>query len=126
MGKDERTLACSRALWDFHLKPVAVGLPSDSSEKPLLISFPSANWVNHLQPLYIAGEVFGSSVSNHEDSPGGHESATSPAGDDSIFEEEEHTAEKIALLKHLGKIERETGWKTSARASQLRTMWGIG
>lgn len=90
------------------------------------MAFTSANWVNHLQPLYIAGEVFGSNVSNPENCPGGHESATSPAGDDSIFEQEEHTAEKIALLKHLGKIERETGWKTSARASQLRTMWGIG
>lgn len=82
----------------------------------------SANWVNHLQPLYIAGEVFGSSSSNPENSPSGHESAATPAGDDA---EEEHAAEKIALLKHLGKIERETGWKTSARASQLRTMWGI-
>lgn len=88
--------------------------------------FLSSNWVNHLQPLYIAGEIFGSSSSNLGNSPGGHDSATSPAGDDAIFEEEEHAAEKIALLKHFGKIERETGWKTSARASQLRNMWGIG
>lgn len=90
------------------------------------MTFPSANWVNHLQPLYIAGEVFGSNSNNTGNIPCGHESATTPAGDDAIFEEEEYAAEKIALLKHLGKIERETGWKTSARASQLRTMWGIG
>lgn len=80
---------------------------------------PSANWVNHLQPLYIAGQVFGNSL-------GGQESAASPTGDGEFFENEEHASEKIALLKHLAKIERETGWKTSARASELRNLWGIG
>lgn len=123
--KDEHDLACARALWDFYLKRITVGLRLDSHQESYLMTFSSANWVNHLQPLYIAGEVFGRSSSNPTSSPGGHESVISAAGDDAMFEEK-HAAEKIALLKHLGKIERETGWKTSGRASQLRTMWGIG
>lgn len=81
--------------------------------------FPSANWVNHLQPLYIAGQVFGNSL-------GGQESAASPTGDDEFFKNEQYASEKLALLKHLAKIERETGWKTSARASELRNLWGFG
>lgn len=80
---------------------------------------PSANWVNHLQPLYIAGQVLGNSLD-------GQENAASPAGDAGFFENEEHASEKLALLKHLAKIERETGWKTSTRASELRNLWGIG
>ncbi|KAJ5197137.1 hypothetical protein N7449_007616 [Penicillium cf. viridicatum] len=38
---------------------------------------------------------------------------------------DEHCAEKIILLKHLAKIERETGWKTSDRAAELRSLWGF-
>lgn len=37
----------------------------------------------------------------------------------------EFPAEKMALLKHLAKIERETGWKTSDRARELRILWGL-
>jgi hypothetical protein len=72
-----------------------------------------ANWVNQLQPPYIAGQVLGNSLCGRQnvknDSPG----------------EEEHPAEKIALLKHLAKIERETGWRTSGRAAEQRRLWGI-
>jgi hypothetical protein len=46
-------------------------------------------------------------------------------GDDEASAGVEHAAEKIALLKHLAKIERETGWKTSSRAADLRKLWGI-
>jgi hypothetical protein len=45
--------------------------------------------------------------------------------EDETSGEDEHPAEKIALLKHLAKIERETGWKTSNRAAELRRLWGI-
>jgi hypothetical protein len=38
---------------------------------------------------------------------------------------EDFAAEKIALLRHLAKIERETGWKTSERARDLRILWGL-
>lgn len=34
-------------------------------------------------------------------------------------------AEKIALLRHLAKIERETGWKTKERARDLRVLWEL-
>jgi hypothetical protein len=40
-------------------------------------------------------------------------------------EPEDFAAEKIALLSHLAKIERETGWKTSERARDLRVLWGL-
>ncbi|KAL4976004.1 hypothetical protein BDW66DRAFT_159944 [Aspergillus desertorum] len=74
------------------------------------ISNPShAYWVNQLQPLYIAGTVFASS----DNAPGFRE------------EEEEYAAEKILLLKHLARIERETGWKTSDRAASLRSIWEL-
>lgn len=33
--------------------------------------------------------------------------------------------EKIVLLRHLAKIESETGWKTSDRAAELRLLWGF-
>lgn len=38
---------------------------------------------------------------------------------------DEFCREKIVLLKHLAKIERETGWKTSDRAAELRSLWGF-
>jgi hypothetical protein len=78
-----------------------------------------ANWVNHLQPLYIAGKAFGCGLTVQS-----CEAAYSLGGD--ISGEEEHPAEKIALLRHLARIERETGWKTSGRAAELRNLWGIG
>lgn len=43
----------------------------------------------------------------------------------SLSESEDFAAEKIALLRHLAKIERETGWKTSERAKDLRILWGL-
>jgi hypothetical protein len=36
-----------------------------------------------------------------------------------------YAAEKLAILKHLAKIERETGWKTSNRGADLRRLWEI-
>ncbi|KAH7390019.1 hypothetical protein BKA66DRAFT_489547 [Pyrenochaeta sp. MPI-SDFR-AT-0127] len=77
-----------------------------------------ANWVNHLQPLYIAGKVFGNGF-------GRRQSVSSRLADDASTGEEEYPAEKIALLKHLARIERETGWKTSERAVELRRLWGL-
>ncbi|KAH7082008.1 putative Zn(II)2Cys6 transcription factor [Paraphoma chrysanthemicola] len=83
------------------------------------VSNPShANWVNQLQPLYLAGKVFcDGSAKRH--------SVSSRMGEDEASADDEYPAEKIALLKHLAKIERETGWNTSSRASDLRKLWGI-
>ncbi|OAL03229.1 hypothetical protein IQ06DRAFT_334667 [Phaeosphaeriaceae sp. SRC1lsM3a] len=77
-----------------------------------------ANWVNHLHPLYIAGKAFGSGSARRQ-------SVSSPLAEDETSGEDERPAEKFALLKHLAKIERETGWKTSSRAAELRRFWGI-
>lgn len=111
----------------------------------------SANWVNQLQPLSIAGLAFcngdagrtgidqslrlqnalcdsrihsfgfSASVGDRkwlvltEGMPWGKEHRRA----------EEFAAEKIALLKHMARIERETGCKTSERAAQLPRFWGI-
>lgn len=65
-----------------------------------------AGWINQTFLLYIAGLTFGTA--------GGE-------GDGN-----EHAAEKFALLKHLAKIERETGWPTYGKAKELRKRWGLG
>lgn len=70
-----------------------------------------AGWVNQVHPLYIAGQVFGSTTGKTD---------AVPAGKD-----ENYAPEKIALLEHLAKIERETGWQTSGRAADLRRLWGF-
>jgi hypothetical protein len=44
---------------------------------------------------------------------------------DGMSEAGDFPAEKMALLKHLAKIERETGWKTSDRARELRILWAL-
>lgn len=41
------------------------------------------------------------------------------------LEVENFAVEKIALLQHLARIERETGWKTSDRAKDLRIFWRL-
>ncbi|RKL45036.1 hypothetical protein BFJ72_g3686 [Fusarium proliferatum] len=107
-----------------------------------------ANWVNHLQPLYIAGRAFaGSPKLPLEKQPGrgsyrsrhlrqtDHGSTQSERfeantsdtaeGWNDPAEPEDFAAEKIALLKHLAKIERETGWKTTERAKDLRILWDL-
>ncbi|ENH62371.1 hypothetical protein FOC1_g10015348 [Fusarium oxysporum f. sp. cubense race 1] len=110
-----------------------------------------ANWVNHLQPLYIAGRAFagsskqplaiqpghGSYWSRHlrQTDHGSTESERFEANTYSVVdtaegwnsptEPEDFAAEKIALLKHLAKIERETGWKTTERAKDLRILWDL-
>ncbi|KLP09771.1 Uncharacterized protein LW94_4811 [Fusarium fujikuroi] len=107
-----------------------------------------ANWVNHLQPLYIAGRAFSRSPKQPlENQPGrgsyrsrhlrhtDHGSTQSERfeantsdtaeGWNDPAEPEDFAAEKIALLKHLAKIERETGWKTTERAKDLRILWDL-
>ncbi|KAF4443600.1 alkaline phosphatase family [Fusarium acutatum] len=76
-----------------------------------------ANWVNHLQPLYIAGTAFAGSPK--QSGHGSSESWSIPT------EAEDYAVEKIALLKHLAKIERETGWRTTDRAKDLRILWDL-
>jgi hypothetical protein len=56
-------------------------------------------------PLYIAGRTF----------------ETTPDKEDGA----EYAAEKIALLKHLAKIERESGWPTASQATALRRLWRL-
>lgn len=70
-----------------------------------IINTSHASWVNQVYPLYIAGQAFGP-VNGEEDN-------------------EEHAAKKIALLKHLAKIERETGWPTASKAADLRRLWEL-
>ncbi|GKZ25739.1 hypothetical protein AbraCBS73388_001548 [Aspergillus brasiliensis] len=94
------------------------------------------NWVNQLQPLYIAGTAFsenhGSSfhdtsrrnqstwVGSHLEVPWGR--PVPPVAADITGK---YASEKITLLKQLARIECETGWKTSDRASELRNLWGF-
>lgn len=112
--------------------------------------------MNHLQPLYIAGQVFaeirgqdtdyndGRSPPMGHSVPGStnmepnsrqrqwhrqslHRTANEEGSVSSLTasENSSYAAEKIALLRHLGKIEQLTGWKTSDRARELRLLWGL-
>ncbi|KAE8383152.1 hypothetical protein BDV26DRAFT_252211 [Aspergillus bertholletiae] len=98
-----------------------------------------ANWVNQLQPLYIAGAVF---AGKSQPLPASRDSLDDPVHLPSspilsltrrnipprparFHMEEEYATEKILLLKHLARIENETGWKTSDRAADLRKLWGF-
>ncbi|KAH7123061.1 putative Zn(II)2Cys6 transcription factor [Dactylonectria macrodidyma] len=74
-----------------------------------------ANWVNHLQPLYIAGRAFATTPSSASQQGSGFHGCA-----------DEYAPEKIALLKQLARIEKETGWKTSDRSQELRNLWGLG
>jgi hypothetical protein len=106
----------------------------------------SANWVNHLQPLYIAGQAFGppqrkeiraqQSLLHRFGDEGKRAPKGSPfdsrqsewlsdAGGDRAIDSSHFAAEKIAILKHLVLIKRETGWKTESRAQDLRILWGL-
>lgn len=99
----------------------------------------SANWVNHPQPLYIAGRTFTSkrrgepsTRSDANDGPGGWvgwspglESTGGGAEDRGSTGLEEFAEEKVALLKHLSVIQQKTGWKTWDRAKDLRVLWGL-
>ncbi|OJJ65637.1 hypothetical protein ASPBRDRAFT_212020 [Aspergillus brasiliensis CBS 101740] len=94
------------------------------------------NWVNQLQPLYIAGTAFSENhVSSFQDTSGRNQSTwvgshlevpwgrpVPPVAADITGK---YASEKITLLKQLARIERETGWKTSDRASELRNLWGF-
>jgi hypothetical protein len=71
-----------------------------------MVNVSHAGWINQIFPLYIAGLTFGTA--------------------DSEDDGKEHVAEKFALLRHLARIERETGWPTSGRATELRKSWGLG
>ncbi|CAN9144826.1 unnamed protein product [Alternaria alternata] len=77
-----------------------------------------SNWVNQVQLLYIAGQAFGCGSGMQQD--------VSRLPDESDGTDDMcYAAEKLAILKHLAKIERETGWKTSNRAADLRRLWEI-
>jgi hypothetical protein len=77
-----------------------------------------ANWVNHLQPLYIAGQLFGFELARQQ-------GVSARLDQDDIANDEEYAAEKLVLLRHFSRIERETGWTTSGRAADLRRFWGL-
>ncbi|KAF4970017.1 hypothetical protein FSARC_2834 [Fusarium sarcochroum] len=95
------------------------------------ISNPShANWVNHLQPLYIAGTAFVPRTRNRLAGSGMSRASTSSVTDttddnNDLVDMDDFAAEKLALLRHLAKIERETGWRTSERAKDLRVLWEL-
>jgi hypothetical protein len=93
-----------------------------------------ANWVNQLQPLYIAGQTFaenpdfppglglaaGAQKGTRVDSQPGSWRAAAPEKNTSKY-----AAEKFALLKQLQVIQAATGWKTDERARELRHLWGL-
>lgn len=53
-----------------------------------------ANWINNVQPLFIAGKFI------------------------------REPAAQVALLKHLTAIQNATGWQCKKRAEDLRRLWG--
>ncbi|PLB53777.1 hypothetical protein P170DRAFT_4722 [Aspergillus steynii IBT 23096] len=96
-----------------------------------------ANWVNQVQPLYIAGAAFKGENTCYNELYELDGLRTRPARVGPIVNgnrnangkrvsSEEYATEKIILLKHLALIERETGWKTADRAADLRRLWGFG
>ncbi|GKZ60764.1 hypothetical protein AnigIFM63309_008415 [Aspergillus niger] len=96
----------------------------------------SPNWVNQLQPLYIAGTAFSENHVSFFQSTTGRDQSTRvssrlevpwgcPVPPVAADISEKYASEKIALLKQLARIESETGWKTSDRASELRNLWGF-
>ncbi|KAJ5516857.1 hypothetical protein N7527_008417 [Penicillium freii] len=93
-------MACPGALWNINVEHIP-GSPYTSSYTSPAVG--TARWTD---PTLIT--------------PGSY--LTSKTMD----EEEMFAAEKVALLKHLARIERETGWDTSARAANLRSLWGLG
>ncbi|EAU35406.1 conserved hypothetical protein [Aspergillus terreus NIH2624] len=89
-----------------------------------------------LQPLYIAGTALSENhVSSFQDTTGRNQSTWvgshleapwgRPVPPVAADISEKYASEKIALLKQLARIECETGWKTSDRASELRNLWGF-
>ncbi len=119
----------------------------------LTIVLTSANWVNHLQPLFVAGRLFVSGTqkdsrlalaSSGESRFAGVSPASpvtqspsrlqNPAGiagsrftcrDAGKDEGLQFATERMVLLQHLVRIQRETGWKTEDRARELRKLWGF-
>ncbi|KZL88059.1 alkaline phosphatase family protein [Colletotrichum incanum] len=82
-----------------------------------------ANWVNHLQPLCIADRAFGNS--SHRGRQSGRDGLLSDTYECFDHGTEDFASEKLALLRHLAQIEKETGWKTSERSAELRNLWGF-
>ncbi|PWY96194.1 hypothetical protein BO94DRAFT_2233 [Aspergillus sclerotioniger CBS 115572] len=94
-----------------------------------------ANWVNHLQPLFIAGTVFASSetgpgMKNARESQKGSIPPSAHGSRETLNttgyapqREDSYAEERTLLLNHLARIERETGWKTSDRTATLRALW---
>ena len=62
--------------------------------------------VHSVQPLYAAGQVLGMQVDLDESSA------------------QEHSALRACVIGLLGDIERDTGWATQYRATQLLNQWG--
>ena len=90
-----------------------------------------ANWVNHLQPLYIAGQIFAENTTfplGHKDPLADQQPLRRSAGRGPTATEAgslKYAEEKFTLLKHLQVIQCETGWKTDERARELRHLWGL-
>ncbi|KAB8204625.1 hypothetical protein BDV34DRAFT_213735 [Aspergillus parasiticus] len=85
----------------------------------------SANWVNQLQPLYIAGTVLAGSRICYTQQSGWPYiwSEVRPELSSSNCPGDQNSRSACSLL---ARIERETGWKTSDRAADLRKSWGFG
>ncbi|KAE8336239.1 hypothetical protein BDV24DRAFT_178648 [Aspergillus arachidicola] len=85
----------------------------------------SANWVNQLQPLYIAGTVLAGSRICYTQQSGWPYiwSEVRPELSSSNYPGDQNSRSACSLL---ARIERETGWKTSDRAADLRKSWGFG
>ena len=94
-------------------------------------NYDHANWVNHLQPLYIAGQIFAENSAfplGHKEKLDEQRPLRRSAGQGLIVTEEgslKYAEEKFTLLKHLQVIQSETGWKTDERAKELRHLWGL-
>ncbi|RAK97986.1 uncharacterized protein BO80DRAFT_495962 [Aspergillus ibericus CBS 121593] len=130
-----------RSLWDelqtwYHLRPQSVvcGNTFHHTGCILLLQtgiLPVAMGTPFLEetvsPLFVAGTVFSSGPGARgldHNIPSGRSSGraeiTSVADVEDLY-----STEKILLLKHLARIERESGWKTSDHAATLRTLWGL-
>ena len=70
--------------------------------------------------MYIAGKVLSGT-------PKQMTCVSADAAEDysNTSESEDFAPEKIALLRQLARIERETGWRTSERARDLRVLWDL-
>ncbi|EON66284.1 hypothetical protein W97_05677 [Coniosporium apollinis CBS 100218] len=79
-----------------------------------------------IDPIWHAMELCGISVSNVDHLDFGlNMRLLGDDEDDHADDTARYAAEQIVLLKHLIRIQRETGWKTEGRAEDLRKIWGL-